>query len=630
MPKGTPGPSRAPLRAMHRCGRGRNDAGIAVVSVMGISFVLTLVVVTLVQIGMSQYDQTARFTDGTKSQAAAEAGLNTYLAKLIQQNNFDTTFMAAGEATRVNSTSWSNPSGTPPPIDCTFDHANPPVTYAGVAVASEYATGVPDPSSDPLASLSSYNFWYHPCGFDAWTDVDADGDPTLEQYEYSVAVYPRDTISNSLRIVAAGRKRRPSGSAFDRGTLRVVELVVKPSSFSKYQMISRDRIVVTSTSTTEGEIYSESTIEHNGTVRNRVIAVQGVTGCDVGSGCSLGTWVPNTPARLPGCIPSEAFFQGGESQTSCHNLQRAGAQPEFDNIDTAIQTVASKVQSGGGMFLDAADLTDPSNGDWDGYALRFSGGNITATRCKTQPGTVAPSELSTFYGDRGDVDTPFYETNAFENSMECESSSHATASQGNPTFVYSDASLAIAGGHPDDPYTNFVTGRITVVSAKDVYVGGNIYYGTDTNETEDDYNDNVLGVMAHDELILPAWAASTQHVTGAMIAYKGTVHDSDIVAYSGYSGSCESDVTDLPLSEPYLCVKNELTWTGSFLSGSAATPSNVVMFNTNTWDFYEQLTSLAPPLWPNATNDFDIVHWLERMASFDLCADQQTQCRIAP
>ena len=33
---------------------------------------------------------------------------------------------------------------------------------------------------------------------------------------------------------------------------------------------------------------------------------------------------------------------------------------------------------------------------------------------------------------------------------------------------------------------------------------------------------------------------------------------------------------------------------------------------------------------PAAIAYANIVHWLERMASFDLCADQQTQCRIAP
>jgi len=585
----------------------RSEDGLALIIVVGIAFVLTIMVLTLVQMGMHQYTYSSRNEDGVKSQAAAEAGLNAYLAKLVQRNDFDRAYLQPGEATRVlkgNS------------YDCS---ALPTTSGYGIEAAKTM------PESQQLAEFGANPAWegslawWHPCGFDNWTDVDQSDGDGLDDYEYSIAVFPRD--NNELRIMAAGRRNDANA---DLGTVRTVEMVVRPSSFSKYQMISQSDIVVNKQTTTSGIVYSTGTVHHKGTAANWVIGnavCASISGSFPGITCGSGygtVW--QGQGVLGDCSPSEAFFLAGMPASSCHARERAGDTPVFSNVTKARQTVRNKVMAGGGMYLKKADLPSGGSSDW-GYQIQLtSGGQIIAKQCTYQSATVPPTETGSKTGINRGASAGGTAQNIFEDSIQCNAGTYATATQTNPFFVYSEAPIAIASGD------NFVTARGNIVSDEDIYIGGRIYYGADTTEGDDDLNNDVLGLHAYSEIILPAWVDASQphHIRAAVIAEEGSYHDSELVAFGGYSGKCESNVTNFPISNPpntnvnaypnnYICAKTQgLDFNGAWYSKKTA---SVVMYGTGTsgvqYSFYEQLASLAPPLWPNATNDFDVVRWRE-------------------
>lgn len=600
------------------------EAGLALIVVVGIAFVLTIMVLTLVQIGMSQYSLTARNTDGVKSQAAAEAGLNAYLGKLVQRNDFDRSYLHAAplpgggeqvaEATRVLKGQ-------------TYDCAALPSTSGSGIVAATM------PANQQLAEFARTSAWegalawWHPCGFDAWAPVDPSaptGTAALDGYQYALAVFPRD--GNELRIVAAGRRDDDNGSL---GTTRYVEVVVRPSSFSKYQMISQGDIVVNRQTTTGGIIYSTGTVHHKGTAANwvignavcaRVSAPLGFISCGSGYGT---VW--QGKGILSDCSPPEAFFVAGIPSSSCHVRERAGETPVFTNITKARQTIANKVKGGGGMWLKKSDLPGGGSNDW-GYQIQLtSGGQIVAKQCTYKSGTVPPKELGSKTGINRGASSTGTAQNIFEDSIQCNPGTYKTATQTNPFFVYSEAPIAIAAGD------NFVVSRGNVVSDEDIYIGGNVYYGPDTSESPTDLDNYVLGVHAYSEVILPAWVNSAipHKIRLAAIAEEGSYHDSELVAFGAYSGKCESNWNNFPISNPpntnvnpfpnnYICAKSQgLQFSGSWYSKKAA---NVTMYGNGTsgvqYDFYEQLASVPPPLWPNATNDFDVVRWRELKTGF--------------
>lgn len=584
-----------------------NDAGLAVITVMLMVVVLTLVVLTLLQLGLAQYRQSARSEDGLKAQAAAEAGLNSYLAKLIQLNSFDTNYMQAGEATRSSDQTCSTTDpANPAPLEVTsvIDEA---AQNAGIVSIMSTNNGLGEP-------------WYHPCGFDVWAPVDPAVASGLDNYEYSLAVFPRS--GNDLRIVAAGRR---ADNNTDMGAVRVLEVVVRPSSFAEYQMISQSDITVQAGTETRGRVYSTGTVDHRGTVMDWVIGAE-VAGCNANPafgaiGCNLNgnpaDW-SSAPA-LANCDPDEPFFVAGLPDSSCHSRERAGAEPAWANIPLARQAVRDKVLSGGGMHLDSTTLSP----GYDGFSVRLLPGNpgtIMAYECRTAPGTDEEADRAVEWPtgwptSRGPAvaggDTI---RNEFEASIDCNATPVATGTQTDPFFVYSDAPITVQG---------FVTAKGNVVSDADIYLADDILYGSDTTETDDDLNNFVLGVHAYGEIIIPAWAPDNLEVRGAFIAEEGSYHDSAVVA-RWTTGPCKSA---LPLAtsptREWLCQKDTLTFRGSWYSKKVA---DVQMYQNRVYEFYEQLKALAPPLWPNATNSFDVVSWRERTSDYDVCEDEGFTC----
>ena len=167
---------------------------------------------------------------------AAEAAIQSYESKLVDDSAFYTHYLAKGESTRRSGATVVAGSGT-----------------ANVA----WTLG---------------NSWTYPNGFDKWFALG-------NGYEYSLQITPPSPGSAAIDIVAVGR---PAGSTTN---MRKIETMVRPASLTDFQMLSNADISYNAVATTKGKIYAgkddagvKHNVTHNGTAYADIYAEGDVTG----------------------------------------------------------------------------------------------------------------------------------------------------------------------------------------------------------------------------------------------------------------------------------------------------------------------------------------------------------------
>ena len=175
----------------------------------------------------------------TRRCSAAEAGIDNYLSKLVDDNQYYLHDVAAGESTRKTgaTTVSSSCSATPTPA-----------TWTGGAT------------------------WTYPNGKDAWC-------PLGNGYEFNLQITGASASSPVVDIVATGRK---AGST---SNYRILEEQVRPSSVADFQMLANADISYGSTASTYGKIYAgidssgvKHSINHQGTAYGNLYAEGSITG----------------------------------------------------------------------------------------------------------------------------------------------------------------------------------------------------------------------------------------------------------------------------------------------------------------------------------------------------------------
>jgi hypothetical protein len=213
----------------------------------GVTMVLMVMVVALIgvlslaMLSSVQSEGGRSFTAVKRdaSFAAAEAGVNSYMSKLVDDTAFYSHFLAKGEATRR--------------------------TAGGTVVAGSGTVNVAWPASGGIT-------WTYPNGFDTWY-------PLGNGYEYSLQIKPPSAGSTAIGIVAVGR---PVGSTEH---MRKVEAVVRPAGVTDFQMLANADIVYGSAATTKGKIYAgrdaagvRHNVTHNGVAHADIYAENDVLG----------------------------------------------------------------------------------------------------------------------------------------------------------------------------------------------------------------------------------------------------------------------------------------------------------------------------------------------------------------
>jgi hypothetical protein len=201
----------------------RREEGVTMVLVVVGIVVLSVLSTTMYVILNSEQNSSNDAVVRDASFAAAEAGLHSYMAKLLDDSSFYTHYLAPGEASRKPS--------------------------SGSLVAG---------SSSSNIAWSGGSSWTYPNGFGNWRALG-------NGYEYSLQVFGPTSTTPGVDIVALGRK---VGSTTET---RKLEAIVRQASVTDFQMLANRSITYGSDATTTGKIYASQDssgnkydVTHNG------------------------------------------------------------------------------------------------------------------------------------------------------------------------------------------------------------------------------------------------------------------------------------------------------------------------------------------------------------------------------
>ena len=355
----------------------REESGIAMVLVVLTAAMVTLLSIVLIDQVRAESTRSVHQVYGGTSFQAAEAGIDDYVSKLVDDRLYYLHYLHPGEATRRSS--------------------------GGTLVAAGGA-------------WSYGQSWTYPNGKDTWRRLPTGcltTDPLC--YEYNLRVYPPDATSKFVRIVAAGRK---AGATTD---LHVIETYVRPSSLADYYRVVNGDVSWGAGATTNGKIYANGDVSHDGIATGNIYAEQQISGSVVMQNGAQRYDVDTNPtirSQIKNPIDFTSFL------TSFADIERA-----------------SQV---GGVYLN-----DASKAAW---RISFkSDGTMDVETCQ-------PSGSN----DVADV-TPV-----------CTAASPANRPVPSNGAVYVVQDVIVRNA----PSAGGVRGRVTVASNDDIIVGGNITFVT--------------------------------------------------------------------------------------------------------------------------------------------------------
>jgi hypothetical protein len=258
------------------------EDGQSLMMVMFLIAALTLLTPLLISSVTSSATEANNSLVQTRSRAAADAGINDYVAKLLLDNQYYLQYLAPGEATR-RPTSGADVSSVLPPSS---------------------------PTPWPTANGRT---WTYPSK-DAWVDLG-------NGYSYDLEVAAPNTgtnTSNAVQIVATG-KPTVGGTTADH---QVVQVLIRPASVADFQMLANASISYGSDASTYGKIYTTKNLDFQGTAYADLYAEGDVTLS--GSVVSPAKWYDhNTSPTIRSVIKSPVNF--ADFQVSLTDIKRAAA-----------------------------------------------------------------------------------------------------------------------------------------------------------------------------------------------------------------------------------------------------------------------------------------------------------------
>jgi hypothetical protein len=279
----------------------RREDGVAMLLVLFIVAFVSLLSLLLINTVRGEGDRSSHAVWREASFQAAEAGINDYAAKLVDDRLYYLHYVHPGEATR------EEPGGTQ--------------VSAGAAWAYDLD-------------------WTYPSGSDTWRQLP-------NGYEYSLQITAPDATAPYVRIVATGRK---TGTTTD---MRVIETYIRPSSLADFYRVVNGDVSWGAGATTNGKIYANGDIDHDGIATANIYAEGNITG--------------------------SYTLQNG-AQTYDHNTIRTQIKNpiNFNNFLTSFVDIQRAAQLGG------IHLDDPTKAGWK---LVFqSGGTVTVQSCQQTSG----------------------------------------------------------------------------------------------------------------------------------------------------------------------------------------------------------------------------------------------------
>ena len=468
------------------------EAGFAMAAVAVMIAVLSLLAVTTIDLVTSEQGRSdVSRTRGTAF-AAAEAGLNDYLAKLTDDKIYYLHRVHPGESTRRPTTGADVDPQTSQCVEAS-------------ASGTRAETGVIWPTAAGTT-------WTYPSGKDNWCRLSTG-------YEYNLQIVPPSAANTNIQIVATGRKTGDTNTA----NWRSIEQWTHFSLVSEFQMITASDYSVGSTATTNGKVYAgidssgvKHDIDHDGFATANLYA-EGTVGGNVLTGGRM-----SNGAKQYSSVTSPNIRSQIKSPILFSNFQMS-----LDDITRAADA--------GGRHLDSSAPV------WK--ILFRNDGMYDVSPCTAGCTTPAGATQPTWGG----------------------ASTYTVPQNG---AIFSDVTVVVSG---------VVNGRVTVATNDDVVVGGNTSYVTS--------GDDVLGLIAKNDVTIAKWGPNVLDWRGAVIAQNGKRSSYD-------SCNCKTSATHMGSSASYQ---------HPFMD----------MFVTREYNYDPTLLYLPPPWFPTVDDAYQVAMFRE-------------------
>lgn len=248
-PSGTPSDSRTRRgRDADRRGRRRGSSLITTIALTGI---LALLVMASLSFARSGTQQTAHQGRTDIALQVADAGVNRYVSRLVEDPRYYDHFIDLAEDPRIDPTGVVHAPGTAWTPGVTWTYAGPSQTWVELQEAR------------------------------------------FGEAAYSLRITPPPLGSDIVTVLATGRSDRTS----PRPVTRTIQSQIRPTSIADFQMISNATVKYGSTATTTGKLYSAADINHLGVARAAAYAQHWT--------CSSSSFACDSPSA-----PSSVFQDG--------------------------------------------------------------------------------------------------------------------------------------------------------------------------------------------------------------------------------------------------------------------------------------------------------------------------------
>ncbi len=460
------------LRRLHSAG----EDGQALVLVVFLIFVLGLLSPLLMDTISATSRQSNDSLVQAKAHAAAEAGINEYVAKLLNDTQYYAQYVAPGEATRQSGIN-TVASVLPPAAPATW-------TYGTT--------------------------WTYPNGKDAWVDLG-------NGFSYDLEITPPQTGTNTtnfLLITSTGKSNLSSDIAQDR---QVVQMLMRPASVADFQMFSAGSVCYGDGATTNGKIYTQGNLYFSGTAQADLNAEGNIylppTNAKSGDPCGTGG------EHNKGTVVAPAVQY---NSTNIRTAPELATKPNFSAFQVSLVDIKRAAQNGKGIYL-SSPTTPPSTTPASAWQVTFnSNGTVTYKSCKKTSNPVQSTQPTC------DGSVP---NQGSVNGVASTLGSNTVAMPVNGA-IYSDQTVIIAGGtssclsggnaggptgsHVALTNAGCVKGRVSVASGADMVVADDTGYVTPGVD--------VLGLLANNNFYIASWlpANSNLNWSAASLAENGS------------------------------------------------------------------------------------------------------------
>jgi len=469
----------------------KQEQGVVMVLVILGLVLVTLLAAYLIDRVTGEQSRSSTARSREASFAAAEAGVDDYISKLVEDHSYYLHRVHPNEATR-----YVLPGGP---------------TVAGSAGGTVWNYGL-----NWSYANGSTNGW----GSCTWKTLP-------NNYQYCLEITPPGPGSQTVTIDASGRYQNDTNTA----NWRTVQAFVRPSSIADFQRIVDGDVAWGAGANTYGKLYANGNISHDGTAYASIYA-QGTISGSVSLQNGAQRYDSTTNPSFNSVFPTPINF--ANLLVSIVDVQRAASIAPANYYDDATKA--------------AWRLKFYANGTYDVQSCTLSGGN-------------APENVAPVCG---------------------AAANHPVPVNG---AIYTGQTAIVLGT---------VNGRVTVASNDDIIIENNINYNdggngvynstanTDPSTGHFQHADDVLGLVAKNNVIVAAYAPATLTWIAAVLAQSGT--------WYGAGGSHGSS--------------SVMNWIGSSTTKDGGSFSG--QYNTRNYGYDQSLLYLPPPWFPQVSNSYTV------------------------